>query len=87
MYSCSYGIRNFVLLISFKSSIVCALGHIHVYCLGYALRMPIGGYCFLCIGCVLGNVASNCTLFVRCTTCGMGVYLILYLLSVLQEIL
>jgi hypothetical protein len=24
------------------------------------VRMPIVGYCFLCIRCVLGNVASSC---------------------------
>jgi hypothetical protein len=36
-----------------------ALGHIHVYCWGSALRMPIGGYCFVYIGCALGNVAST----------------------------
>jgi hypothetical protein len=47
MYSCSYGIRNFVLLICFKVSFCCALGHIHVYCLGYALRMPIGVFFYI----------------------------------------
>jgi hypothetical protein len=26
------------------------------------VRMPIRGYCFLCIGCALGNVASSCAL-------------------------
>jgi hypothetical protein len=67
MYSCSYGIRNFVLLMCFNSSIVLC---IRVYCWGCAVRMPIGSYCFWCIRYSLGNVASSCVLSVRCTTCG-----------------
>jgi hypothetical protein len=48
-----------------KVPLCCALGHIHVYCLGYAVRMATVGYCFWCIGYVLGNVSSSCALFVR----------------------
>jgi hypothetical protein len=29
-----------------KVPLCCALGHIRVYCWGYAVCMPIGGYCF-----------------------------------------
>jgi hypothetical protein len=39
MYSCSYGVRNFVLLICFKSFNVLCIGPYS--CLGYAARILV----------------------------------------------
>jgi hypothetical protein len=59
MYSCAYGIRNIVLLICFKSSIVLCIGPYSCLLLGICSEYANWGYCVLCIGCALGNVASS----------------------------